>query len=204
MNVMAEAKPSRKEIILWAGLTLVFLPLIIILLYKLAGQKYMTLSCAFLFSVFVVPIFGIQIFLLLLFFGHLSNTNPEFGEHVPRVEWLPASASDVSFYKTYSYTSYEFKISEKDFREWADSSWQFSEITEPVYVSRYNCICENEKYRRAYPNGDDGAFDELQKKTNAKITNGISAIIWFGDSGGGVWAAYDRDPGIAYYHSHPR
>ncbi|MEA4863313.1 MAG: hypothetical protein AB7F40_09725 [Victivallaceae bacterium] len=202
---MVEDKPGKREIILWVLLTIVFLPLLVILLYKAAGQKYMTLSSAFLFSVLMLPLLLVQIFLLLLFFGTWSNAHPEFGEHVPRVEWLPALASDVSFYKTYSYTSYEFKISEKDFREWANPSWQFSEVSEPAYVSRYNDIYENEKYRREYPNGDDDAFNELQKKTNTKITNGIFAVICDGDSnGGGVWAAYDRDTGTAYFHSHPR
>lgn len=65
-----------------------------------------------------------------------SLLHVETAENVARVHWLPTSASNVSYYKSYSFTAYEFDIPERDFRAW--SYWEVRPIGKPIEVARYN------------------------------------------------------------------
>ena len=67
--------------------------------------------------------------------AYVGLTHVETGENVPSVKWLPDVASNVSFYKSYSFTSYEFDIPELEFVKW--SRWELSPIDEPVSIARY-------------------------------------------------------------------
>ena len=130
---------------------------------------------------------------LAIFSIWYSNTYPEFGEHVERVSWLPAEATDVSFFKSHSWTAYEFKISEAGFRKHVHSSWQFEEISEEEIIARYNYILAMKS-----PNDE-----ELQGQRSARVKNGIvTSRIW--ENGGRYHAVYDRDTGIGYIQHNPR
>ena len=133
------------------------------------------------------------LFSLGIFSIWYSNTYPEFGEHVERVSWLPAEATDVSFFKSNSYTAYEFKISEDGFRKCVHSRWQFEEISDKAVIRRYN-------YLLAMESTND---EELQVQTVARVKNGIVTSYTKG-SGGGYHAIYDRDTGIGYIQHNPR
>ena len=119
-----------------------------------------------------------------------SNAHPDFGEHVAHVDWLPDEASDVSFFISYSYTAYEFKISEAVFVEEVCGKWTFNEITGPENISRYN-------FKLEY------AGDALNAHGVAMVTNGVSARCIQPD-GGGYHAVYDRDTGTGYVQTNPR
>lgn len=72
--------------------------------------------------------FGQVLLLVLLLAGiagsyWLFSRTPtiHFGEGEVRVEWLPTTARDVSFFRQGSFEAYEFTISEEGFRLWARS-----------------------------------------------------------------------------------
>jgi len=51
--------------------------------------------------------------------AYLGFTQVESGEVVASVDWLPKSASNVSYYRSYMNTAYEFDIDEADFLKWS-------------------------------------------------------------------------------------
>ncbi len=116
-----------------------------------------------------------------------SESHPEIGMNVAAVEWLPQSASSVSFHKQYSYTAYEFTITEEDFLVWLDEKTPI-EIDEPVEMLRYNFIIEY------FPTPEN-------TKT---ISSGLYWQTPPRGNGGGTSIAFDRNTGIAYFQSNPR
>ncbi len=120
-----------------------------------------------------------------------------YAENVGGVAWLPAEARNISYYRSYSYTAYEFDISEEGFRDWAGyKRWRLSAIEDPVTVLRYNwpIIKSPENFEGIAPAGTDG---------KVTIESGLIHHTDLG-AGGGIWVAYDTDAGRAYYQSKPR
>ena len=151
------------------------------------------------------PLVVIILIFSLGLYASWSNNNPEKGENVKSVDWLPAGATDVSYYKTYSWTAYEFSIEEDAFKEWAYERWELAEIKDPVSISRYKYFLIK------YPNTDhmtelnaiEDSIDDYKKQTSVTITNGI----YYGNrrgNGGGVQVGYDRKNNRAYIQSNPR
>src|SRR5690554_1455303 len=65
-----------------------------------------------------------------------SNQNPEIGEGLERVDWLPPKATNVSFIRSYSFTAYEFTIDEAGFKKFAESrDWPILEFNEKKEVA---------------------------------------------------------------------
>lgn len=163
--------------------------------------------------IFLTAIIGIALIfnpLSLLIIGIslacISNCNPDIGENVQHVDWLPKEATNVSYYKTYSNTFYEFDIPENGFKKWA-SDWGFKKIIEPKSICRYTMM----------------TLKPPKPKSNVWTEEDVAARIYFQDkviqtiikkgyyyssppqgNGGGTWIAYDLDKGRAYYHSCPR
>ena len=134
---------------------------------------------------------------------NVELTRVDVGENVPSVSWLPKSASNVSFYKSYSYTAYEFDIPESEFVTW--SRWQLSPITEPVHVLRH-CFFRV----RAMPSPEASAtyeewkaYEELRSTAGATISEGLY-YEHVQSNGGGVHVAFDRKKGRAFFQSAPR
>ena len=144
-------------------------------------------------------------FLLLLWIGCVwyADHFPSSGEHLEQVDWLPAEARDISYYKSYTYTAYEFKIPEESFKKHANSSWRFREIREPEVIRRYNYIREYEEYHKNYREFRYEEYRRLQERTTATVKNGIVARHRQ-RNGGGYHAVYDRDTGTAYVQTNPR
>ena len=80
-----------------------------------------------------VTIVAVVIWFALETYSHFTRV--EFGENVPSVTWLPSTATNVSYYKSYSFTAYEFEISEADFLKW--NRRKLSPIEKTVRVTRY-------------------------------------------------------------------
>ena len=143
-------------------------------------------------------------FTLIVFFlaaTMWTNKHPDVGEHIEQVDWLPPGASDICYYKTYSYTAYEFNISESEFREWGDR-WEFTEIQEPFEIWRYNLsLVESPDRSGGY---DTEAWEEYNNLVNATIVDGLCYRTPPRGNGGGVYVAYDRVTGRAYFQSSPR
>jgi hypothetical protein len=132
----------------------------------------------------------------------------EEAQHVPRVDWLPRGATDVSYYRAYSWTAYEFDIDEAGFLRWAkDEGWPVKRVDKPFTVPRHSF----EAARRMYPRDDDdmpakeyqAAYDAARTASEKVITRGYG-YERRQSNGGGVTVGYDLDAGRAYYQSSPR
>lgn len=140
---------------------------------------------------------------LLGWWASFDFSRVEEGENVRSVNWLPGSASNVSFFKSYLYTAYEFDIPEPEFIKW--SGWKLTTITQPVHVSRY-CFFKVNTLPSPAPNATNEeweAFEKTRSTAIATITNGLYFEYLHGN-GGGVRVAYDRDRGRAFFWSSPR
>lgn len=138
----------------------------------------------------------------VMFFGSVfwSNSHPATGENEARVDWLPPEASHVSFYKSYSWTAYEFDIPEAGFRTWA-SRWQIQDIETPFTITRYKYFTTDHP---AYDPNPEGPFYRFEAEAKATITNGYFYRTPPRGNGGGTYVAYDRDGGRAYFQTNPR
>jgi hypothetical protein len=121
----------------------------------------------------------------------------ETAENVKRVNWLPKSASRISYYRSDSFALYEFDISEAEFLKW--SSWKVKTISSlPVIVMRYSF--------ETLPGFFDPATEEREEweaQRFAKVTNGLSYQT-NNPNGRGVSVAYDRATGRAFVHDASR
>lgn len=72
------------------------------------------------FVAFSVPLCVLSgcITVAVMFIKDISR-EPEIGVNISSVDWLPASAREISYFRSYGYTAYEFKIKESEFRDWA-------------------------------------------------------------------------------------
>jgi len=80
--------------------------------------------------------------LTMLFFYAFQTSDPYTGEHVPSVDWLPESATDISFYRIDGFgwvKNYDCLIPEKDFRIFAmESGWKLqAEDSTLFYAKRH-------------------------------------------------------------------
>jgi hypothetical protein len=121
---------------------------------------------------------------LFVYSAWQALTYKESAENVTTVDWLPKTASRISYFKSYMFTAFEFDIPEADFLQWCkEEGWpvtkvELRETIDKCFVSRWN-------------NGsvtiEGGWYYEHRQK-----------------NGGGVWVGYQRETGRAYYSSAPR
>jgi hypothetical protein len=121
-------------------------------------------------------------FLLWITVVIYSNSHPAIGENVKQVSWLPPEATNVSYYKTYSWTAYEFDIDEAGFRKWADD-YKLSPIKEPQKIRRYLSFIGN------------------NKDVYAVVSKGL---FYSKSKGVYIHLVYDADKRRAYYRFNPR
>jgi len=134
--------------------------------------------------------------------AYVGLTQVEIAESVASVDWLPDAATNVSYYRSYVNTAYEFDIDEHGFRDW--SRWNVAEITEPVQLSRYLSFATPPPQEPVNTTeAEQIAFANAYYSRGVTIRDGL----YYGNTqsnGGGVWVAYDRRAGRAYYQSAPR
>ena len=125
------------------------------------------------------------------------------GENFDRVNWLPASASKVSFYRNYHFTAYQFCMPENEFIEWCPK--MLNEIVEPVTISTWKTRLL--EYPTPNTNTTADEFDRMiakfKSETTATISNGLYYEKW-GDDGGCSAYVFDRDTSIGYHQWSPR
>jgi len=132
--------------------------------------------------------------------GQWLDAHPEMGENEEHVGWLPDEATNVSYYKTYSWTAYEFDISEHGFKSWA-IRWDLKEIEEEKSVRRYSYIPF--RMREHEERMDFEEFFAEEEKHIATVAGGLyDEEDW--DNGGGYHVVYDRKRRRAYFQSNKR
>ena len=126
----------------------------------------------------------IAIGLAFLRLTYIHFTHIETGQNVKHVDWLPAAASNVSYYQSHNFTSYEFDISEAEFRKWA--WWDVKPIDKTVSIRRYNY------------------FSIPDDRRNAIVSDGLAYCSKQRTNGGGYYVVYDRERRRAFFHSASR
>lgn len=157
------------------------------------------------------PVLAILLAAAVLYSAYRGFTRVEKDEHLRSVDWLPAEATDVCFYRSYPFTAYEFDISETGFLEWA-SRWEVKPITEPFRILRYGALLAHSRHPRtdlaSRPTDEElktyeRELSEWQAIRGVTIAEG-HCYEDKRSGGGGTWVAYDRARGRAYYQSMPR
>jgi len=134
-----------------------------------------------------------------------SDAHPDVGVNAPSVKWLPEAATNVSFYKTYSWTAYEFDIDEAGFRKWA-KKLDLRPIQDAKFINRHSWReFSREANERCNETGELGAWVyPVERKHFAVVRNGLFHKHTNGVNGGQTHLVYDRDDGRAYYTSNQR
>ena len=133
-----------------------------------------------------------------------SNEHPKIGKNIKSVDWLPKEAHNISYYKTYSYTAFEFDISEEGFKKWA-ADYDCKKIETPEKVCRYNRMTLKMPRFDSNVINDDAIkeFEKYQSTVNATIVNGYYYRKEY-SNGGRTHVVYDLDKGRAYSQFNPR
>lgn len=126
----------------------------------------------------------------------------EIGENVASVKWLPKSATNVSFYKSYHFTAYEFDISESEFARW--SRW-------PVIPTNLEVTMVTYRYRLPGPREPtaDATKEQIDRYTEylSRLQHKFCDGLYYKelhDNGAVLEVGYDRAIGRAYFHLTPR
>ena len=143
-----------------------------------------------------IPIKIVLVGLFLCVFGscfYFAVYHHDYAENVASVRWLPKSATNISYYQSYSYFAYEFDISEENFLLWAGKQWEVSRIAqdEPFVIRRYSLLLT--------PYHSQKDYEEYESETRAKIKEGWGWKSEARRGGGGARVAYDSTTGRAYY-----
>lgn len=99
-----------------------------------------------------------------------SNTHPETGMNLGSVDWLPRSASDVSYWETYSWSAWECTMGEEDFREWG-TRYKLQEIKYAQSIERFSWM----EFSRSSQDSDGDAWDKERQKHVAIVRKGLFA-----------------------------
>lgn len=178
---------------------------------RTSASRIKTLIIAGLILIFLVFAMPFMLFGLWLGLGAWLDSSPEIGENIQHVDWLPNSASNVSFYKSGSFTAYEFNISEPSFCEFAKTkSWNIKEIsTEPFKMVSYR-IGHKLKDKYPYPelknlstDKDIEDYNKAYEILRPTITNGLK-YEFREANGGGISVAFDRNKQRAFVQTNPR
>lgn len=130
-----------------------------------------------------------------------NEANPETGINEKTVSWLPKEATNVSYYRSYSFTAFEFDISEDAFKKWA-KEWDIKRIKNPIDVTRYTLTTTGNPSIGYDSNAKNSHKDQC--RTRARITNGYYYRTIPRSDGGSTHVAYDLDIGRAYFQANPR
>lgn len=127
-----------------------------------------------------------------------GDSNPERGENQAHVDWLPETASDISYYRSYSRKVSEFSMNESDFRKWASGS-DLKEITDRHEIRRFSWW----EFQTTRPKQYDETYFREERHHIAVVTNGLFASYRQSD-GGGNYRVFDRDKNRVYFESNRR
>ena len=139
-------------------------------------------------------------------------TQVEYGENETSVSWLPATASHVSYYRSYSRTAYEFDMAEQDFIAFAESKgWQMRRIEqEPFTIRRYRWCRESVPPNSLPATATNVQITAMEANLSAyaaittkRISDGFVYDVRQ-NNGGGTLVTYDASLKRAYVFTTPR
>jgi hypothetical protein len=142
-------------------------------------------------KIIMVAVAGIVAVLFSLwgiwYYSYIGNSKPHWDTGLDHVEWLPPSATDISYGKSGSIEVYEFSMTKDQFLDWvAEKKFgAASEIKRHIEVLRWYAI----KMKRT---------EEDIKNRYASINNGL-VINRKGAGGGGRLIVYDASNSRVYY-----
>ncbi|MGB1127026.1 MAG: hypothetical protein ACPG3X_01490 [Opitutales bacterium] len=129
-----------------------------------------------------------------------ASSEPDYGENLPSVRWLPGYASDVSYYRSKQVKVYEFRIKAEHFKTWATANgMDLRRLSTPRTMSRYKAYLptpEGRSSEPATPNGVVGIeqFREWQSAISITVETGMIA-----QGKGTAVAVYDVRTQRAYF-----
>ena len=127
-----------------------------------------------------------------------SSKKIESGQGVTTVPWLPDAATDISYYRSYGWTAYEFEISEEGFIEWT-SKYPLKEVDDTVYMERWSWL----DFSQESSHLSTEEYQSLRLSHLTAIENGLfGGRSW--TNGGKELVAFDRKLGRAFFQSNPR
>lgn len=141
----------------------------------------------------IIRLFKALVFLTILIIAIMYFVSePNIGENIKSVDWLPKEATNISYNKNFVQKAYEFEISENGFLKWAkDNNYTIHEVSNKEYeVTLY-------RYTYGYPDKSQDYNNTVVRKFNGyyyKYENSSG-------NGGGRWIGYDKDIHKAYYFS---
>jgi hypothetical protein len=127
----------------------------------------------------------------------------ETAENVAHVSWLPETATNVSYYRSYIFTAYEFDMSDEAFLNWAKCC-EIKPIVKPFWIPRYTGGAPREPPEENASDEQFQRFWEKDRLRSATINNGYFYQQEFGQSGGFVRVAWDGTMNRAYFQTNPR
>lgn len=125
------------------------------------------------------------------------------GENLKRVNWLPSSASNISYYRNYHFTAYQFEMSESEFVNWCPKT--LAEIEKPISISTWKTRLID------FPKPDsnttaaqfDAMIDKYDSETTVVVKRGLFYEHW-ADNGGCSIYVFDRTNSMGYHQWSPR
>lgn len=109
------------------------------------------------------------------------SDGPDYGENLESVGWLPAYASDISYYRSKQVQVFEFKVSGEDFKRWAESrGMSVRRLVNQEIISRYKAYIPTPAGKSSAPATPGGVltveqFESWQQNISAKIDRGLIA-----------------------------
>lgn len=95
---------------------------------------------------------------IVWFFARTSE-----GENEKSVKWLPQTVSNISYHRSWNLDSYEFTVTEEDFRKWCTKRKDLQEIKEfkdGRKIERYAKFMKNKPKDEHYAVAVDGLYYE--------------------------------------------
>ena len=144
---------------------------------------------AFYVLLAMVALFPFAVFYML-------QQGPDFGENLQSVDWLPETASNVSYYRSDQVEIYEFSITVEEYKRWAErQGMHIRTITSPISVSRYMAYIPGNPH--LVPSSDgltSEEFHQWQNMISIQVESGLYA-----SEEGHYTAVYDYNSHKCYY-----
>ncbi|ADE55816.1 hypothetical protein [Coraliomargarita akajimensis] len=128
------------------------------------------------------------------------KNQPNYGENHSSVNWLPETATNVSFYRSKQIQVYEFNMDFESFKAWAkERGLEVRQIGSHQIISRYKAYLPNKQRsdsERPVSTGVKAAerLDQWQQQISAKIYSGFIAL-----GPEDVTVLYDATEGRVYF-----